>query len=519
MSWVLQRGSGGRPVRPNGSDTSTVTDVFFPRPHRGRGLGEGAGGRTRRAGESAYGGAGSREFGAGVLCWARFPLTPALSPGGGEGAVRLGSHHRVAFLALLLLLHWLLPRDLHADSLTTLAGESFSGKISLSPGAFVVTAAYRSTQRVPLADVRSVAFDRAAAVAAPAEWVAQSVGPERAPGDFTVSNGVVTVNGSGTSSSVDNGHYFVKQAVGETARLTAFVPPQVGTRGGPERYKVAGLALLGRLDAQGPAYYVFSEGGKNGLTRWRTAAGKERSKHFATSPDGVWLRLELCGQQVTALASDDGAAWRQVGAEVIGFPDLVHLGLVAVGAKKGMPVSVAFRGVDLTHEAAPAAALPQLQLRDGGVLAGRFVSADGSVVRWQALGREWQVSLVNVSRLVLDPRVSLTSKRLAADRPGALLVSGDFVDGELVAGPEGRVTISSVLFGLRSYSAEGAVAVVHLRETTGRTTEFELLCVDGSRLLVNALELRGENLAGRECNAGDFQLRLADVCELRRARQ
>lgn len=428
-----------------------------------------------------------------------------------KAALRSVGRVALAWLAVLLG-----PAGLLADSLTTLDGKSFTGKIAIEPGAFVVTAAGTPVQRVPLAEVRAVKFDRAATTARPAQWEARSVGPAVAAGSFVLTNGEFLVHGAGTAYSVDDGHYFVQQEVGETARLTAFVPPQVGTRGGPERYKVAGLAILGRFDAAGPAYYLLSEGTKSGITRWRTAADKERSKHFTIGAQGVWLRLELCGQHVAAFASDDGVAWRQVGSEVIAFPEAAHAGLLVAGVKKGVPASAAFTHVELVHADAPLAALPQLRLRDGGVLAGRFVGTDGSVVRWQALGREWQVSLVNVSRLVLDPRGAATAARLAAGRPGAVLVSGDFVDGELVAGADGRVTISSVLFGLKSYSAEGTVQAVQVRDVTEASADFELLTSDGSRLLVNQVELRAEGLAGRERSAGEFMLRVGDMAELRR---
>ncbi|KAF0180147.1 MAG: hypothetical protein FD161_925 [Limisphaerales bacterium] len=445
----------------------------------------------------------------------RFPPQSKSAPlhTGRAGSFPARACHSALALVLALLA---IPFFARADSLTTLDGKSFTGKISVEPAAFVVTAADASVQRVPLADVRGAAFDRKTFAAKPAEWTGHSVGPLPATGSFTQSNGVFLITGAGTAWSVDDGHYFVQQDVGETARLTAFVPPQVGTRGGAERYKVAGLALLGRCDAAGPAYYIFSEGAKSGLTRWRSATGKERSKHFTTGAQGAWLRLELCGQQVTAFASDDGLAWRQVGNEVIAFPELAHAGLLVTGAKKGVPASVAFSHVELLHADAPSAPLPQLRLCDGGVLAGKFLGTDGSVVRWHALGREWRVSLVNVSRLVLDPRGGAASARLAGDRPGALLASGDFVDGELVGGTEGRITISSVLFGLKNYSAEGAVLAVHVRDVVEAATEFEVLSADGSRLLASQLELRAEGVAGRERSAGEFLLRVADVSDLRR---
>ncbi|MFM8469184.1 MAG: hypothetical protein ACKODH_04335, partial [Limisphaerales bacterium] len=246
-----------------------------------------------------------------------------------NAALHIGSLAAHAWLAILLL-----PLTLLADTLITLDGKSFAGKISVEPGAFVIAVTNAAVQRVPLADVRAVKLDRATATARPAEWEARSVGPVPASGSFTRINGEFLVHGAGTAYSVDDGHYFVQQAVGETARFTAFVPPQAGTRGGPDRYKVAGLAVLGRFDAAGPAYYLLSEGTKSGITRSRSTAGKERSKHFTIGAAGVWLRLELCGQQVSAFASDDGLAWRHVGGEVIGFPDTAHAGLLVAGAKK-----------------------------------------------------------------------------------------------------------------------------------------------------------------------------------------
>ena len=417
--------------------------------------------------------------------------------------------------ASALLAMTFLASGAHADSITTLDGKLVVGKASVEPGAFVVSTADAAVLRVPLADVRAVKFDLTSVVAQPAEWTGHSVGPVQAKGSFTLKDGAFVVTGAGTTYSVDDGHYFVQQTVGDMARLTVFVPPQVSSRT-TEKFKVAGVAVLSRFDAEGPAYYLFSEGGRTGLTRWRTAPGKERSKHFATTSAGVWLRLERCAEQVTAYASDDGKAWRQVGDERIALPESAHVGMIVAGTKKGQEVTVAFHGVEMLHAAAPVAALPQLRLRDGGVLAGRFVGTDGSVVRWNALGREWNVSLVNVSRLVLDPRGSATAARLASDRPGALLASGDFVDGELVGGAPGRITISSVLFGLKNYSAEGTVMAVHLRDAAEAATEYEVLSADGSRLLASQLELRADGLAGRERSAGEFLLRPGSVSELRR---
>ncbi len=120
----------------------------------------------------------------------------------------------------------------------------------------------------------------------------------------------------------------------------------------------------------------------------------------------------------------------------------------------------------------------------------------------RALGREWNVLLANVSRLLLEPRAETQVTRLRPERPGALLANGDFVDDELLAGEPGRLRISSVIFGIRSYSGEGSVLAVHLRDVAEAGAEFEVLCPEG--------------LVGRERNSGVFLLRTGDVGELQR---
>lgn len=424
---------------------------------------------------------------------------------------------RVAIqFAIQLFLEVLLPQfAARADTLVTVDGNSYIGTILIEPNALVVTSANATVQRVPLTAVSVVSFTRESVSTKPAEWSGHSIGLKQAPGKFALSNGVFTVTGAGTATAMGDGHYFVQQGVGEIAQLTVFVPPQVSSRTA-DKFKVAGVAVLSRFDASGPAYYLCSEGGRTGLTRWRATTGKERSKHFSTTAAGVWLRLERCSEQVTAFTSEDGRTWRQVGNERLMMSDTAHMGLVVTGTKKGQEATVEFRGVELLNEAAPNALQPQLLLRDGGVLTGSFIRADGSVVRWHAAGREWAVSLVNVSRLLLDVRVSAAATRLTAGRSGALLANGDFVDGELVGGSEGRIAISSVLFGLRNYAAEGGVTAVQVREAAETAADFEVLTIDGSRLLVNQLELCAQGISGRERSAGEFQLGSAEVRELRR---
>ncbi len=407
-----------------------------------------------------------------------------------------------------------------ADTLETLDGQSFAGRVSLAADAFVVTREGASPVRVPAAGLRRVAFDVGAVVPRPVvtnHWHGQPVGPIPVTGSFAVSNGIFHVSSSGTGKRMADGHYFVWDKLGPQAELTVFVPPQVAARKDADKYKSAGLEMRAQLTGEGPRISLFSEGGRNVLLQTRLSDGKDKSKYFSIAQRGIWLRLTRQGMEVSGAMSTDGEAWKELGSIHAALPDSAFAGLLLCGAKREGEGTVAFQNVKFQSAGGAPPALPQLVLRDGGVLLGRFLGADGSVVRWEALGRAWGISLVNVSRLVLQPGAQTLIKRVRAGRVGGLLVSGDFVDGELAAGPGGQVRISSVLFGLRSYAAEGELVAVFVREPLVAPLEFEARTSDGSHLHLRQLRLREGVLTAHDRSLGEVTFPLEKLAELRRA--
>ncbi|PAW84727.1 MAG: hypothetical protein B9S33_11130 [Pedosphaera sp. Tous-C6FEB] len=407
-----------------------------------------------------------------------------------------------------------------ADTLDTLDGQSFSGRISFAADGFVVAREGASPVRVPVAGLRRVAFDRGLVAAPPVatnHWRGQPVGPIPVTGGFTVSNGVFHVSSSGTGKRMADGHYFVWDTLGPQAELTAFVPPQLFGKRDVEKFKSAGLEMRAQLAGEGPRISLFSEGGRNVLLQTRLSDGRDKSRYFSIAPHGIWLRLTRRGLEVSGAMSTDGEAWKELGSIPVALPDSAFAGLLLCGSKREGECTVAFQSVQLqSANAARPPALPQLLLRDGGVLAGRFVGVDGSVIRWEAWGREWSVAQVNVSRLVLQPGAQTLMNRVRPGRAGGMMVSGDFVDGELVAGPSGQVRISSVLFGLRTYAAAGELVAVFVRDVAEAPLEFEARMVGGSRLHLRQLTLREGEFTARERSLGEVTLRADELLELRR---
>ncbi len=429
----------------------------------------------------------------------------------------VGRTHRRFALALLLLT---VP-GARADSLDTLDGRSFTGKISTEADAFLVTRGDAATERVPLANLRRATFagsaEPAPAASAKFEWRGQSVGPIGLRGSFTQSNEVIRITSSGTGKRLADGRFCVWQPLGRQGELTAFVPASAEVAREGQRYHLAGIELLADLGSPGPRVSFVSEHGRSVILQSRTSAGKDRSKHYPISGKGVWLRLARNDLEITASMSLDGEAWKRLETEFIALPDTAFAALSVSGARPDLEITVPITNAQVTRRETQAApAKPLLHTRSGSALRGEYRGTDGSVVRWAALGREWNVSLVNVGRLVFQPDAASLLKRVRPGRPGALFANGDFVDGELLRSDKTRVTISSVIFGIRSFPVNGEIIAVFVRDPQSGEPKFRVTQQDGGVLLAQDLAVQAEGVMLREPSLGEIQLPLSLLRELSR---
>ncbi len=431
------------------------------------------------------------------------------------GSRHLRSNSPFFFLLPLLLL---LP-SAPADTLELLDGRTFTGRVSLAADAVVISNEGAGGLRFPLASLRRLFFAPASPVAAPIPpnlWQGQSVGSRPVTGGFTRSNETFVVSSSGNGKRLADGHYFVWDKLGLQAELITFVPPQVVTRKEGERYKSAGIEFRAQLAGEGTRASLFVEGTHNVVMQTRTSDGKEKSRFQSIASRGVWLRLVRNDLQITAATSADGEVWRELWTGYVALPGSAFGGLVLCGAKSDGECAVAFQHVRFRKALGAVLALPELALWDGGVLAGRLLGADDSVVRWARGDREWNVSLVNVSRLVFQPGARTLMSRVRPGRLGALLISGDFVDGTLTSADRSQVRISSVLFGIRAYAVAGDLVAVYLQEAVVSPLEFEVQLTDGSRLQLREVALREGAITARERSLGELIFSSGEITELRR---
>ncbi|NBV24134.1 MAG: hypothetical protein EBS05_19720 [Proteobacteria bacterium] len=408
-----------------------------------------------------------------------------------------------------------------AAVIETTDGRKLIGKISAVDNAFVLTPEGAAPEQVAPAKVRRVTFsdhvESAPAPAAPVEWRGQSVGAVGVKGSFSQSNDVIQVTTTGTPKRFSDGRYCVWQPFGKQGEIVAFIPAASDVAKEGQRFRLAGIELLSNLEGTGPRVsFVYEHVGAL-IVQSRTSAGKEKSKHISTKGKGVWLRLVRNNLEVIPSFSRDGEAWKTLDAEIVALPDNAFAGVSVSGARAELPITVPISKVRVTSRATPAAPVkPALFTRSGSQLNGDYLGADGSVVRWAALGREWSVSLVNVSRLVFQPEATSLLKRVAAGRPGVLFANGDFVDGELLRSDRTRVTISSVLFGIRSFPVNGELIAVFVRDLPADLPPLRVTHSDGSALQAQDFSVQPAGLVLREAGLGELIFAFEALRELTR---
>jgi hypothetical protein len=228
---------------------------------------------------------------------------------------------------------------------------------------------------------------------------------------------------------------------------------------------------------------------------------------------------------VTAFQSSDGKFWQQVDTHKVPMGDEVLVGVAAwttgnawkgsatidsVTIVPGTPETTYFPGADSLARG--------IVLRDGNVIAGRIVSFDpAGGVKYERDGKQETRPTEEVARLVFSPVPP--EQASPAGRPGVLLSSGDFAEGEITAvgmkpvdwprPPQLKVSVRSVLFGVKDFEVARDVLAVDLAGVTPGPAAYEVRLGDGSLVRAKSVSLQ----AGGATVDGKV---VTDVAEIRR---
>ena len=177
------------------------------------------------------------------------------------------------------------------------------------------------------------------------------------------------------------------------------------------------------------------------------------------------------------------------------------------------PAIIASHQIDLTRSQA---AVAGVVLKDGTVLAGKPLEVGEGALSLQAPGSpDQKLNVLDIARVQFRSMSPQLAARIASAIPGVLLANGDFIEGELKRLAKGRLTVSSVIFGLRSFDVSTDVAAVVLRPFQG-AARFVVRTNSGSALFAESLELVDDQFLVAEPILGKLRLLPRELLDIRR---
>jgi len=158
-----------------------------------------------------------------------------------------------------------------------------------------------------------------------------------------------------------------------------------------------------------------------------------------------------------------------------------------------------------------------LQLTGGSFIARRVHLADDTWIKFSDSSKETALSTLSVARIYFQPPTPEVEAKLHRGRTGLLLKSNDFIDCEFKGISRGKIQVSSVLFGLKSFEPHRVMALA-LRDPKPAAAKFELRTKSDSCLLLNDFSMDKDRLTIQDPTMAGLQITASELSEIRRSK-
>lgn len=361
---------------------------------------------------------------------------------------------------------------------------------------------------VPIAVARGEGLERL--------WAQMTVGQDAQLGRARSAGQSHTIKADGGSLVGERGpdvfHAVVRPLPGDGALVARF-DSLTATGNAPA---AAGLFIREHLNA-GPARAVFlgmlNESGLAFVHREHVWAPRNATEDAAATP--VWLKLVRHGKSVTAHRSDDGKAWRAIGEKKFDVPPDAFAGLAIAGG--GEPAGATFSHLALVGGPPRfESTVKGVLLRSGTTLVADVHAMDGTTLKVGRPDREIAIPRTEVARLLFRPLTNEVLERVGPGRTGAVLPTGDFVDGPVAAVAGGQLTVDSVLFGRRKLNTHDGLIAALLRDAAPVAAAVEVKLVDGGVVRARSIAVEKGRLVVTEVSDPVFTFGAQEIAGFRR---
>jgi len=419
---------------------------------------------------------------------------------------------------------WLLARE---GFVQTRDGKVYEGHVRFESNAVIVANAARELwAEVALTNLSGVTFaarpvDEARtafeqrAVGLPNPWISEDIGSVQHTGTAEFRNGAFRVQSSGTNvlSESDSCHFVFKPVQGVSEIVARVTKVQL-----TDPWARAGLMMRESLAADSRHVFLSVTAARGGVFQWRERLGEETSVTLDRAMVvPYWLKLKRDGNIFTALRSPNGKRWAQVDRLTMSATRELYVGLAAVGVRGNVLNESVFEQVEEGLSLRNRWFVPQVQLQSGTMQMGYIATMDDTAIYFERDSDKEPVSTLSVANIRFQPLPSRSAWILNARRAGALLNTGEFIEGECRGIEGGRVILSSVPLGLCRYDVNSEVVAVVLRRRDASVGHpYEVKTTDGSVWLGSEVTIDQSGVLIRELALGPRRIPVHEVMELRR---
>jgi regulation of enolase protein 1 (concanavalin A-like superfamily) len=351
----------------------------------------------------------------------------------------------------------------------------------------------------------------------PAPWARQTLSKkgDRLPGQISFKNGVFKITKAGGQiTEDDDSPEFIYQPINGDFEIIAHLAglTQNDNRVGP----LAGLMIREQMTGQDRFVAIVVGPGATVIARrqdsWAHTTTTERAESAAT-----WLKLARHGNRIRAYTSTDGKSWSLLGTNHIDLPERLFVGLCNMTRDKETPAVATFDNVSVTP-GPPAMAYPAagILFHSGSFLACQALGfGKTGALAYDRNGQRHYAQSPDVARLIYKPIMSELAQTLAPGHSGALLGSGDFIEGDLKE-ITWRVTVSNIVFGRRTMDIKGSdILAVCMKDADVPSLPFVITATDGSIYQCKSIKTDQENITIEDPSLGAVELPLKELAQIK----
>jgi hypothetical protein len=432
-------------------------------------------------------------------------------------------------ITLLLLVVLTSPVGARFGAVETRDGQRYEGHIRIEASSLVIVNASADLWvQVPLTNLAGLTLEneqeppnrsfRVASASAgflPPPWRNEDVGGARTTGGASFAWDKFQIQSSGTNIGArDDSFHFIFKPVRGASEIVGRVWLAQSAGGSA----MAGLMMRASLAGDAANVFVGVNPSRRSVVQCRKTPAVGTEEMASADARGThWIKLKRSGDTFTAFQSRDGRQWTLMQRLELPMNDAMFVGLAATAGHDGVLSRALFDQV----EEAPALRnrwfVPRVLLKGGSVASGYVVAMDDSLIRFQDESGLRSVSTDAAVTLSFQFVPDRWSALVASGRPGILLTTGQFIDGECRGISEGIVTVSSIPLGLCQFEINSEVIAVVLRKASATARhEYFVRTADGSVWFASSLEFDGQGVVLREAGLGTRRVSLHNLIEVRR---